>query len=319
MTINSKTIMMPALIAALSGLVVTGCGQARNDTTGSEAVSEPVTAAVTEAPIVIQTDAPQTETETAAPVVTEVPETQPQTQSETQPQTQAETTPVTEAVLTADEELAQENDYTDWVTMYANDDINIRTSPDTSTQDNIVSSYDKGEEAVIAGETPNWFVIYKDYDPVSELSELTGYVRKEYISSTYEDAVSDSPVGSGAQPRSQETAAAETADTDTAAADTAAAETAAPETAAPETTGDTAAEEAVSADQTQAAPSSGEVSGTAVTVNSDANIRSDAYETASVVGVVNAGTTVTQIGSADGWVQIDYNGVQGYINASFVS
>ena len=56
----------------------------------------------------------------------------------------------------------------------------------------------------------------------------------------------------------------------------------------------------------------------AVTLNTDANIRSDAYETASVVGVVSAGTTVTQIGSSDGWVQIDYNGTQGYVKASFV-
>ena len=50
----------------------------------------------------------------------------------------------------------------------------------------------------------------------------------------------------------------------------------------------------------------------------EGNIRADAYETASVVGVVNAGTTVTQIGSVDGWVQIDYNGVQGYVKAGFV-
>jgi uncharacterized protein YgiM (DUF1202 family) len=54
-------------------------------------------------------------------------------------------------------------------------------------------------------------------------------------------------------------------------------------------------------------------------VTSDANIRAEAIETGNVVGVVNAGTTVTQIGSADGWVQIDYNGVQGYIKASMVS
>ena len=60
-------------------------------------------------------------------------------------------------------------------------------------------------------------------------------------------------------------------------------------------------------------------SGPQVTVTSDANIRAEAIDTGNVVGVVNAGTTVTQIGSADGWVQVDYNGVQGYIKASMVS
>ena len=282
----TKTIVISAVIAAIAGLAVTGCGQARPEGpgTGTEKPTEAPVTAVTEAAIVIQTEAPETEPETIAPVETEAPTETPQTQPETQP----ETTPPTERVLTVDDELAEQSDYTDWVTMYANADINIRQTP-TTNEDNIVSSYDKGEEAVIIGETPGWFRIYKEYDSVTEASELTGYVKKEYISSTYEDAMSDNPQGSAPRetaPQVAEPVAQETPET---AAPT-------PETTAPAST----------------------AAGPTVTVHTDANIRADAYETASVVGVVNAGTTVTQIGSVDGWVQIDYNGVQGYVKAGFV-
>ena len=283
----TKTIVMSAVIAAIAGLAVTGCGQARpeGNGTGTEKPSEAPVTAVTETPIVIQTEAPETEPETAAPIETEAPTETPQTQPETQP----ETTPPTEKVLTVDDELAQQNDYTDWVTMYANADINIRETPTTDTQDNIISSYDKGEEAVIIGETATWFKIYKEYDPVSELSELVGYVKKAYISSTYEDAISENPQGSAPRETVPQTAAPAEQQTPEPAPQT-------PETAAPANT----------------------PAGPTVTLNTDANIRADAYETANVIGVVNAGTTVTQIGSTDGWVQIDYNGVQGYVKAAFV-
>lgn len=305
---ETRTVVLSAIAAALCGIAVTGCGQARTGTESSEQSSEPAVTVVTEAPIVIQTEAPQTETEAPAPVVTEAPETQAQTQAETQPQTQAET--AAPVVLTADEELAQENVYTDWVTMYANSDINVRNEPSSDGgDDTIITSYTKGDEVTVTGDTPNWFrvtgfTIYND-DGTEVVSDLTGYVRKEYISSTYEDAMSDDPVGSAPAQTVQETAAPE----ETAAADQ-------QETSAE---ADDAAQADAQTAETTAQTAASSASGPTVTVNTDANIRSDAYETASVVGVVNAGTTVTQIGSADGWVQIDYNGVQGYINANFVS
>ena len=176
--------------------------------------------------------------------------------------------------------------------MFANADINVRETPTTDNQDNIISSYDKGEEAVIIGETVNWYKIYKEHDPVSEVDELVGYVKKEFMSASYEEAMTERP---------QETAAPAAQP-----AQTAEPQTVTPETAAPAATPETAA------------PAASSASGPSVTLNTDANIRSDAYETASVVGVVTKGSTATQIGSADGWVQIDYNGVQGYVKASFV-
>ena len=174
--------------------------------------------------------------------------------------------------LSVEEELSQEKEYKDWISMYANEDINVRETPTMDNPDNIISSYDRGDEAVIIGETVNWYKIYKEHDPVSEADELVGYVRKVCISDSYEEAMTDKP---------QETAAP---------------------VATPET----------------AAPAASSASGPSVTLNTDANIRSKANETASVVGVVTKGSTATQIGSSDGWVQIDYNGVQGYVKASLV-
>lgn len=283
----SKTVLVSAIIAALAGLAVTGCGQARPENGTAQPTSEPTTVstAVTEAVVIIQTEAPVVETEAETE-----PQTQPVTEVQTEPQTQPQTTPPTEAVLTADEELAQSNEYNDWISMFANADINVRETPTTDTADNIISSYDRGEEAVIIGETVNWYKIYKEHDPVSDSDELVGYVKKEFMSASYEEAMTERP---------QETAPAQTAQTP----ETAAVQNVTPETTAPA--------------ETTAAPAS-TASGPSVTLNTDANIRSDAYETASVVGVVSAGTTVTQIGSADGWVQIDYNGTQGYVKSSFV-
>ena len=176
--------------------------------------------------------------------------------------------------------------------MFANADVNVRETPTADNQDNIISSYDRGEEAVIIGETVNWYKIYKEHDPVSEADELVGYVMKKFVSPTYEEAMSDNPQETAA-PAEQPAQPAEP-------------QTVTPETAAPAATPETTA------------PAASSASGPSVTLNTDANIRSEAYETASVVGVVTKGSTATQIGSSDGWVQIDYNGVQGYVKASFV-
>ena len=305
---------MAGTAAALVATAAAGCGQVRPEGQGQSekavAQTEAAPVAVTEVPVVVQTEtpgtpapAPETQApETPAPVPeTQAPETQaPETQApETQapvPETQApETQPPAPVSLSEEEEMSQLYEFGEEEvgTKFSNDDINVRTSPTTSDSDNIVSSLDKGEEVLIIGETANWYEIYKAEDTVTGLKDLKGFVMKFFISDTYEEAMAAQP--------SETTAPAEAAPAEAAPAEAAPAE-AAPAEAAP----------------AEAAPVS-QASGPQVTITSDANIRSDAVENGNVVGVVNAGTTVTQIGSADGWVQIDYNGVQGYVKASMVA
>ena len=293
---NIRTITVSAFSAALVLAAVTGCGQARPENQSeSTAVQTEEVPAVTETPIVIQTEAPQTEAQTQpqTQAQTQPPETQaPETQA---PQTQApETQPAAPVSLSEEEELNQLYEFSEEErdTRFANADINVRTSPSTSSSDNIVSSLDKGEEITVIGETANWYEIWKAEDSVSGMTDMKGYVMKAYLSDTYDEAMAAQP---------QETAAAPAQTPEPAAQESA------PEQAQPQQTPQTSA------------PAASAASGPQVTVTSDANIRSEAYETANVVGVVNAGTTVTQIGSSDGWVQIDYNGVQGYVKASMVS
>ena len=91
---GTRTILMSSALAACVLAVVTGCGQVRPEEKQSESTTvqtEPAQV-VTEAPIVIQTEAPQTEPQTQAPE-TQAPETQaPETKApETQaPETSAE-------------------------------------------------------------------------------------------------------------------------------------------------------------------------------------------------------------------------------------
>ena len=306
-----RTIAVGTAAAALVVAVVTGCGQARPEGAGQSektTVQTEAAPAVTEAPIVIQTEA--LETQPSVPE-TQAPETQPpvpETQApapETQPpvpETQApapETQPAAPVSLSEEEELNQLYEFAqeEVGTRFANADINVRTSPSTSSEDNIVSSLDKGEEITVIGETANWYEIYKAEDTVSGLTDLKGFVMKNYLSDTYDEAMAAQP--------SETAAPAEAAPAEAAPAEAAPAE-AAPAEPAPEQTPQTSAPVSTA-------------SGPQVTVTSDANIRAEAIETGNVVGVVNAGTTVTQIGSADGWVQVDYNGVQGYIKASMVA
>ena len=307
-----RTITVGLTASALVLAAATGCGQVRQENPGQSektiVQTEAAPPAVTEAPVEIQTEAlqtePQTQPQTQPQPQTQAPETQapvPETQApvpETQPQTQASApqsaAPVT---LSEEEELNQLYEFSEGEigTRFANADINVRTSPSADNADNIVSSLDKGEEATIIGETANWYEIFKAEDSVSGLTDLKGFVMKAYVSDTYEEAMAAQPAQTAApaQEASAEPAPAE----------------AAPAAPAPEAPAETP--------QTSAPVST--ASGPQVTVTSDANIRAEAIDTGNVVGVVNAGTTVTQIGSADGWVQVDYNGVQGYIKASMVS
>ena len=302
---GTRTIVVSAACAALVMAAVTGCGQARpegqSETTAVQTEAAP---AVTEAPIVIQTEAPHTELQTQAPETqapeTQAPETQPQTQApETQPAA-AQTAPVS---LSEEEELNQLYEFSEEETgtRFANADINVRQTP-TTEGDNIISSLDKGEEITVIGETANWYEIFKAEDSVTGTTDLKGFVMKYYLSDTYDEAMAAQP--------SETAAPAQSAPAEPQNAEPAPAQQSADANAQPQ-------QPDAGAQPQQAAPQS-TASGPQVTVTSDANIREEAYETAKVVGVVNSGTTVTQIGSSDGWVQIDFNGVQGYIKSSMV-
>ena len=59
-------------------------------------------------------------------------------------------------------------------TMYAADDVNVRTQP--STDADVISSFDQGEEVTVTAETKNWYKIQKE--------DYSGYVYKEGLSET---------------------------------------------------------------------------------------------------------------------------------------
>lgn len=121
----------------------------------------------------------QKETETETEAVTEAPtekETEPPTEKETEPPTEKITETETEEdrELTPEEEKASETEFKGNKTMYAADDVNVRTEP--STEADIVSSYDQGQEVTVSAETKHWYKVQKD--------GYSGYVYKEGISET---------------------------------------------------------------------------------------------------------------------------------------
>lgn len=275
---NNTRILLAAISAAAVAVSLTGCGQARG--TGEGRQTDAPVIRVTEAPVI--TEAPVTEapqTETEPQTQAPQTETQPQTQSETQPQTAA-------APLSKEEEIAQETEYEQSKTMYAADDVNVREFP-TTDEENIFWSLDQGQTATVIGETPNWYEIsVPTTDENGNADQTVGFVSKQFMSDTQVQAKTD-------EERAAE-AAGETAQTTAPAA----------ETSAP-------VQQAQPAATTPA-------SGPSVTMGADANIRSGASQTSDVVGTVSAGEKVTVIGDADGWYQVDYNGVQGYVNKNLV-
>lgn len=121
---------------------------------------------------------PETEVQTEAP--TEAP-TESETQTETEPPTEAPTESETETEpetfakdLTIEEELQNETELDAYRTLYAMDDINVRTQPGTDGE--IFDSFDQGEQIIVYGETPNWYKVdVEDYD-------FPGYVSKQFVS-----------------------------------------------------------------------------------------------------------------------------------------
>lgn len=162
MKTRNKALVLAAVAAC--ALALTGCGERVVETEAPQ--TEAKTEAVTEAVIVKVTEAP-----------TEKP-TEPPTEKQTEAPTETETQPRN---LTPEEEVAEETLFDSYKSMYANDDVNIRTAPDT-TADNVISSYTKFDEVTVIGETPNWYKILNGGEE--------GYIRKDFASATYEEAAS---------------------------------------------------------------------------------------------------------------------------------
>lgn len=165
-----KNYMLISLAAAaLLAASLTGCGERAEQT-------EKQTEAVTTAERI-------TEIQIERQPVTEKP-TEPPTEPPTEKVTEKPTEPPTEADkdLTPEEELAQESELASEATYYANDDLNIRETPDTENSENIISSYDKGESVTVIAKTPHWYKVRKT-DPYSG-DTFPGYVHKDGLSET---------------------------------------------------------------------------------------------------------------------------------------
>jgi uncharacterized protein YgiM (DUF1202 family) len=279
---NIRKIMLAAAAAILAAAALTGCGQARTGTASTTKETQAPVIRVTEK----ITEAPQTESEPQ----TQAPQTETQAPQTETPAPQSETQPQTSAPLTKEQEMAQETKYTESKTMWAKDDVNVRDTP-TTEEENISYSFDQGQTATVIGETPGWYEVSIPYtDNDGNPQEYTGFVSKEFLSDTE------------VQPKTDE---------ERAAAAGGAGETTAPADGTAQNT-DTGSAQNVSS------PSSQSSGGNTVTMASDANIRADASQTSDVVGTVSAGEKVTVTGDADGWYQVEYNGVTGYVNKNLV-
>ena len=261
---------------------------------------------------------------------------------------------ISPALLSEEEELRQLNEYTaeEIGTKFANADMNVRQGP-TNDGDNIISSLDKGEEITIIGETANWYEIYKAEDTVTGMTDLKGFIMKRYISDTYEEAMTEDHSKIEESISMVEADMAFSGEFEKSDGEESVVISLVNNNqisfkfrksglkAMAEASGSSAIyygddKKALSFDvagDIMAVTVSGEggdqspmngiyyrvvEEADTVTIKSDANIRKYANGTSDVVGVVNAGAKVKKIGSDDDGVQIEYNGVQGYVKASMV-
>ena len=161
---KKSKLIAAVLFAVLTAVSLTGCGERADKVETetqkqTEAPTEPATEAITEAP----TEAP-TEKQTEAP-----------TERLMEPETEAVTEEIADFPddMTGEEEMEYETEFEEPEIYFAADDVNVRATP-TTDEENVLGSFDQGEEVTVTGETPHWFVV--------ELDELTGYVRKDLLS-----------------------------------------------------------------------------------------------------------------------------------------
>ena len=274
---RSKSAVL-ALLLAGSVAMLGGCSKLKKEEPQTEKPTEVVTEAPTES---------ETQTEKQTEKVTEK-----QTEKVTEKQTESETEP---QVLTAAEEKAQETELDQLRMMYAKDDINVRSDPDT-TADNIIYSYMQGDQVTVVGETPNWYVVeLEDYDSngyvskqfvsAEKVAETTDEERQAAIEKELSGANNSDSTGDGSTSTSADGSSDTTASsgTDTSAVDS------------EYGVGDFAESYSVEA-------------------ATGANIRSTPAQDGEIVGTIASGTTVTALGETDRWYKIEYNGTIGYVN-----
>ncbi len=275
---KSKRLLLAVLLAGSVALLATGCDKLKKEPE-TEKVTEPPTEKPTEPPTEKPTE-PPTEKPTEPP-------TEPPTESETEPK-----------VLTPDEELAQETQFDTYVTVYAKDDINVRTRPDTSSDEYIFESFDQGESMTIVGETPGWYVV-----------DLEGYEDNGYVSKEF---ISDSEVAPKTEEEREAIAAGETVPSD--GEDTSSDDGNSSST--PVSTG-TNTVPASDIDQQYNLETYDQTF--AIEATAGANIRETPSQDGDIIGVIASGTSVTALGGTDRWYKIDYNGTIGYVNRNLFS
>ena len=246
---------------------------------GERADKEPQTEkAQTEAVTEKVTERVQIETQPAT-------ETEKHVETEKQTEKQTETEPPTEMQfpddMTADEEMNYETSLSEAVAYYATDYINVRETPSTENSDNIFYSYEPDDEIIIVGKTPHWYKV--------DVDGTAGYVFKGVIPENIggEEAA---PAQNNEQP--QEPAPEQVQQQE-----------AAPEPEQP---------------QNEAAQAQVPAAAGMIRIASAANIRSDASETASVLGVVNGGDELPLVGENGNWYEVVYNNQTGYVNRNLV-
>ncbi len=89
-------------------------------------------------------------------------------------QTQNESeTKASESEQDADAELKSLTDYGTSAILYANDDVNIRSTPSTESQENIIGSFSSGDQVTVIGETSSWFKV--------NVNGNIGYISKQFL------------------------------------------------------------------------------------------------------------------------------------------
>lgn len=84
-----------------------------------------------------------------------------------------ETNPPVTADDTANAEINTETKYGSAVTLYASAEVNVRSKPNTSSDDNVIGVLGGGNSVSVIGETDNWFVV--------SVNGNVGYVSKSYL------------------------------------------------------------------------------------------------------------------------------------------
>ena len=264
-----KRIALLALTASAATMLA-GCGTRAPEqgTTESQtqAKTEAVTEEITEA-VEIPVESVVIELPTEAVIETEAP-------------TEKVTEPVTEKQfpdnLSADEEMEYETELPQIEVYFAADDINVRQTPETENSDNIIGSFEKGDEVSVVAVTPHWYRI--------TVEDWEGYVFEQGLSKDKVDPMTP-----------EERDAAATAEAE-ALADAGAAGT-----------------------SSEGSATSTYADSFSIVTAGDANVRASASQAADVIGILDAGATVTATGESGDWYQVTLDdGTVGFVNKNLI-